>query len=202
MSFTLLKLYVQFAYKCHRTAQLIVPHWRSVGFFANYILEIAWSCDFTGQVTNVEGFYTSFHFNKPAEVCKNNIKKSSLRFDTPERQIQISGNAFTPPFIDSYNFSSFLFTLQKLHCCTHTHTHPHQAACASFTGRAVFHLVYAERSHTRFTLTVSLRGTAAARAEEERERDRERFGAYLVGSCQVDSPSFSWANAPQGRIKQ
>lgn len=62
-----------------------VPHGRSVVFYANYILEIARSCDFTGQVTNVEGFYTSFHFNKPAEVCKNNIRKSSLRFDTLQK---------------------------------------------------------------------------------------------------------------------
>lgn len=172
-SFALLKLYIQFTHKCHKTAQLIfTPHRRSVFFFfANYIPEIAWFCDFTGQVTNVEGFYTSFHFNKPAEVRKNNIRWCSLRFDTPERHIRISD------VIDSYNFSSFLFTLQKLHCCTHTHTHPHtnthQVACASFTGRAVFHLVYAEHSHTRFTLTVSPRGTAAARREREREIERD-----------------------------
>lgn len=104
-----------------------VPHQRSLFFFffANYIPEIAWSCDFTGQVTNVEGFYTPFHFNKPAEVRKNNIKRCSLRFDTPERRMRISENAFTLPFIDSYNFSSVLFTLQKLHCCTHTHTRQH-----------------------------------------------------------------------------
>lgn len=128
MSFVLLKLYVQFAHKCHRTAQFILCHTSVVFFFfffANYIPEIAWSCDFTGQVTNVEGFYTSFHFNKPAEVRKNNIKRCSLRFDTPERRMRISENAFTLPFIDSYNFSSVLFTLQKLHCCTHTHTRQH-----------------------------------------------------------------------------
>ncbi len=44
-SFALLKLYVQFVYKCHKTAQFIfMLHRHSVLFFcANYIPEIAWS---------------------------------------------------------------------------------------------------------------------------------------------------------------